>query len=391
MARSLPPLVADLGRTLWQTAGMKMPAIESLARNVSMKRLVRDADERAVSQEWASWYNTSFEPYWFERHQYSRGRRLAKQPHATKDATLYARDERGQITRIRTWSGFLRKWHGEETFLPERDGVIVGYRFGGDGRLANVNRWTFDGERRLLFHEVWFAEAKRSGSQRFIYEDGLLARVDVKDWGHGWKLTHDGLGRLESIVTVYDEGEHEIYRRPAKGEKLDELLALIVDQLRELIPKAAARAKPRSPAYALLLVVDEEEWRYLLPPTLVMGFEEDRRRFRAQQPDRLREFLWSAAELEGRPIHALELRDARLLKACERANQHLWKGGKQARVTPLVRRLAKELQTLDWPALRKVSDDFVVYATSLEGDGWRDVRRDAPAAIKKRLIARKEL
>jgi len=38
-----------------------------------------------------------------------------------------------------------------------------------------------------------------------------------------------------------------------------------------------------------------------------------------------------------------------------------------------------------------VSDDFVVYATSLEGDGWRDVRRDAPAAIKKRLIARKEL
>ncbi len=369
----------------------KSPPIGSLARGASMKKLVAACGARVVTKQWATDAIWSPEPYYFERNQYSRGRKLSKQPARTKDATLYGYDANGDVARVRSWSGFLGEWHEEELFLPRQNGVVVGYRFRVDGDLLNVHRYNYDGEGRLVLHEVWFGEAKRSASQQFVYDDGRLVRVRVKNWGSDFALTWDDLGRLATIAEVWKGKRSVVYRRPPKGETLAELLAAVRERLRELVPRVAAKFKPKSTAYALLLVVDEEEWRHMLPPTLAMGFEEDRARFRAAHPHRVKDFLWSAPELPSYDVDALELRDRRLEAAATRANQHLWKDGKHAKVAPLLRGLARELQALDWRSLRSVSDDFIVYVTRAEGDGWQDVRRDAPADVRRRLVARGEL
>ena len=151
-----------------------------------------------------------------------------------------------------------------------------------------------------------------------------------------------------------------------------------------MLAATVAKAKPRSEAYALMLVVDEEEWRHALPPSLTLGFGEDRTRLAEQYGDRIADVMWSVPELDSE----LHLADSRLDAACKRANQLVWKASAYGKVTRFVRALAKELQALDWARVRRVSDDFVVYATRLEGDGARDVRRDAPPAVKKRLVAR---
>ena len=377
-------------RTTARSAKDEAP-LATLARGAKLAHLVAQCEARVVARQWVSDDIWSPEPLWFERHQYSRGRKLAKQPAPTKDAKQYGYDATGAIARIRDWSGFLHRWHEEELFLPLRDGVLVGYRFRVDGTLLNVDRYTHDAAGRLVHHESYFAdtESRRTGSQRFVWRDGLLERVNVKNWGCSWVLEWDEVGQLLAIAEVWKKQAHEIYRRPPKGETLAGLLDIVWERLRAVIPTVASKVKPKSTAYALALVVDEEEWRYLLPPSLAIGFEEDRARVRASHPDRMRDHLWSAVELPTFDVPVLELRDARLAAACKRANQHLTKRGKAGK--PLLRQLVRELQALDWRALRRVSDDFVVYATSVEGDGWRDVRRDAPAVMRRRLIDRKEL
>ena len=113
----------------------------------------------------------------------------------------------------------------------------------------------------------------------------------------------------------------------------------------------------------------------MLPPSLVLGVD--------AKPGKR---VWDAADMFESP--ALELRDQLLAKVCTRANQHIWKAGSHAKVTPMLRRVAAKVQQLDWPKLRAVTDDFVVYVTALEGDGDKHVRRDAPPVLRKKLRER---
>lgn len=359
------------------------PTISTLARNARLAPLIAACEKRVVSRQWATSDIWSPEPLWFERHRYGKGRKLAAQPAKNKDAHLYGYDARGIPARVRQWSGFLGKWHEEELYVPDGN-VLVRYRFRTDGKLMNVERFSHDDDGRPVLQEVAFVESKKSATQKFVWKDGLLVRVDAKNWGASYKLTWTALGELEAIFEVWKGRPHEIYRRPKKGETLAGLLAIIRERLLAIIPRAVAKAKPKSEAYALMLVCDEEEWRHALPPSLTLAFEEDRVRLAKSYGDRMADVMWSAPEIDSE----IDLSDARLDAACKRANQIVWRDSAHAKVTRFVRAVAKELQALDWSKLRKVNDDFVVYATRLEGDGELDVRRDAPPAIKKRLVAR---
>lgn len=365
---------------------MSAPALATLAQQARIAKLVGACEARVVRRQWASWDIWSPEPLYFERNQYSRGRKLAKQPARKHDAKLYGYAADGRVARVQSWSGFLGKWNEEELYVPVGDRVVVSYRFRVDGTLMNVHRYTSDADGRLVLHEVFFGEAKRVARQKFVWRDGLLERVDVTSWGHSWKLDWDDIGQLQKIFGVSSGKSHEIYRRPATGETLPALLELIRDRLIEVIPAVFAKEKPKSKAYALALVVDEEEWRYMLPPLLACGFEADRAEIHATRPQYMLDKLWSAAEIYGSPT--LELRDRRLAAAAKRANQQIWSAGAQGKVTPMLREVARALQAIDWKSRRAVTDDFVVYVTALEGEGPRHVRRDAPPALRKQLKAR---
>ncbi len=367
-------------------------ALRALADAAKLAPLLAQCEARVASRQWASGWIWSPEPLWFERNQYSRGRKLAKQGSTKQIAKQYGYDAEGGVVRIRDWSGFLGKWHEEELFVPEDDRTVIAYRFRVDGTLLNVHRYVHDDDGLLVEHEIYFAEAKRSGAQTFVWEDGLLTRVDVERWGQSWTLEWNDLGLLRAIFSVSPgHPPTEIYRRPEKGETLGGLLDVISERLLEVIPRVVSKVKPRSPAYALLLVLDEEEWRYPLPPSLALAFEADRTRLRTTYADRMRDVIWSAPEMATFDVPGLALRDPRLAAAAKRANQHLAAKGTQSKAKALVREVSRSLQKLEWSTFRAVTEDFVVYVTTLDGDGWRDVRRDAPPALVKRLIARGEL
>lgn len=177
-----------------------MVALATLATKANLKALVARCEAQVKTRQWASWDIWSPEPYWFERNQYSRGRRLKAKPAKSKDAKLYGYDAAGQVVRIRSWSGFLGSWHEEELFV--RDGrVLIAYRFNVDGTLMNVHRYTHDDAGRLILHEVSFAK-KGTATQRYVWKNDVLVRVDVKNWGQSWRLQHDELGQLEVVEAL---------------------------------------------------------------------------------------------------------------------------------------------------------------------------------------------
>lgn len=317
-----------------------MEPLAALAERADAAVAIADADARTVSQQWATHWLLSHEPLWFERHQHSGGRKLAAQPEVTADALLYSFDANGEVTRIRRWSGFLKRWHEDEVFAREGD-VVTGYRFDARGAAMNVDRYTFEGS-RLVMHEKYAVRAKKLGRERYVWSGAQLLRVDVENWGHSWALTWSG-DALEAIHAVYAQGPSEIWRRPRSDESLETLLPSI----RELWLREVTDLLAKQPPFThLAVVLDEEAYNRLLPPSFALGTEAQRGGF-------------NPAELA-----ELHVDGASLLALCVRANQLLWSDGQYDRAREFTRELAA--------ALRKNFDGVTVYATALDADHEAD-------------------
>lgn len=315
-------------------------SLAALAERADAAALIAEADARAVSQQWASHWLLSHEPLWFERHQHSRGRQLAAQPDVTQDALLYSFDARGEVVRVRSWSGFLKRWHEDEVFRREGD-VVTGYRFDAKGKPMNVDRYTYDGQ-RLMTHEKYAVRAKRSGRESYVWDGAKLLRVDVENWGHSWALTWHG-EQLEVIAAVYAEGASEVWRRPRDEESLEVLLPRIRDRW---LAGAVALLDARQTFTHVAVVLDEEAYNHLLPPSLALGTDAQRGEF-------------NPAELT-----ELHVDDAELLTLSVRANQLLWSEGRYDAAQAFCRELATALRAR-WPGV-------LVYATSLDADHASD-------------------
>ncbi|MGV3622136.1 MAG: hypothetical protein ACO1OB_15035 [Archangium sp.] len=204
----------------------------------------------------------------------------------------------------------------------------------------NVDRYTYEGT-RLVTHEKYAARAKKLGRETYVWSGHRLTRVDVENWGHSWALTWSA-DQLEAIHAVYAQGPSEIWRRPRVDESLDTLLP----QIRERWLAGAKKRLTGQTFTHVAVVLDEEAYNHLLPPSLALGTEAQRGEF-------------NPAELE-----ELHVDDAELLASCVRANQLLWSDGRYDRARDFTRDLAAEL--------RKQLPGVTVYATTLDADHEAD-------------------
>ena len=93
----------------------------------------------------------------------------------------------------------------------------IAYRYSVDGTLMGVRRLTHDAKGRLVLQELYAAARKVAWSLRYVWRDGLLARVNrPKSGGHSWALEWDARGRLAKIaVSRIDQGFAPIPTREA--------------------------------------------------------------------------------------------------------------------------------------------------------------------------------
>ncbi|MBX3466267.1 MAG: hypothetical protein KF878_05140 [Planctomycetes bacterium] len=101
----------------------------------------------------------------------------------------------------------------------------------------------------------------------------------------------------------------------------------------------------------------------LLPPSLAVGLERERRTWRAESDDR----VWAASEFENFETPALTLDDPDLLRRCARLRQLLNRAENASRaLVALYREVAVELNSRDWSDVLPVTSDFVVFPSDVE-------------------------
>ena len=138
-----------------------------------------------------------------------------------------------------------------------------------------------------------------------------------------------------------------------------------------------AKAKIREPAYCLAISYDGSEDE--LPPDLAVGLESERRRVLAKGKD-AKAALWDATRFATYRGGAVKLDAPALAEASEKLLQMVLM--KEALHVPgkLLNDVAADLNRRSWKGVLRTTDDFVVYATDVDGTG---LKKDLMAAVPK--------
>jgi hypothetical protein len=182
------------------------------------------------------------------------------------------------------------------------------------------------------------------------------------------ELEYDGIGRL-SVIRRVNRGPkapraYVLYRRPKKGQSLNELAEVIREKLVRRMPEALRAMRLKGAVYCVILLYTKED-AIVLPPTLAIGLEAERRGWVKKLGRRAKDMVWNYPEFRHTDFTP-RWGDPELMRACELFNQQLAMGGSSNRGRKVLNDVARELASADWSRAFDVTDDFVVFALDYE-------------------------
>jgi YD repeat-containing protein len=313
------------------------------------RKSLKAAAERAVVRwEWASWGRPAIEPFTFERGGFAPGKPIAK-PRGTPKSGVhaYGYDAEGRLVLERehtSWKGLTK-----DTYFVHTDEGIEEWHFdkewAGEARVINVGWYEVDEERRVV--SSWFAYAHgKPVKHTYLWKKGLLRQITgpVDE-----RLSYDKDGQL---TTVTKDGQVS-YTRAVPGQLLADLAPAIAKELEASIRKQVAKLRSEEQVRALVLVIDEENYRYTLPPILAAPTVSER----ARHP----------AEWELFDVDELEYETKKLLALCDTANQDIWQNERFREAHAVVKGVAAKL-TARAPAGRgwRRAKGFTCFVVNLE-------------------------
>jgi hypothetical protein len=362
------------------------------------KQRKRAAEAQVARWEWATNDDRSLEPLYFERNKFSRGKRLPGKPAVLREGCVaYGLDDRDRVIVERSYVPLGGRPAHYETFYTYSKQAIewIRYDYTSDRKVLAVRRARLSGDR---IDSIQACGQYGASTERYIYDNGNVVRIerDVHDFSHPipdqqrWSdfyvITWDALGRVATIGQSAPGTSRvsTVFKRPAKGETLADILAVLEHRLVAHIRAAAVALRLKQPAYALVLAYDGEG-NDMLPPSIGVGLARERDKWLSSVPDEGAWLLWNPAEFKHYARGPLQLEDKQLLSLCTKANQQIamkdkWKAGRD-----LLDRVSARLRALPWNSLMPVTDDFVVYAVDYE---LGVLRRTLRTAAGKQQFAR---
>jgi hypothetical protein len=357
------------------------------------KTLKKSCEGRVVRWQWATFAIHEAEPYYHERHKIARGRKLKVKPaKVTSGMHQYGFDADGRVVIVRDYTEFKGRFY--EEFFTYGDRVVEGTLFDGSSekRVINVTCKTFDGDGKIIQYEA----VATGGESTEIYEYARDRLKVIRKSGISYlprsvyrfddELEYDAIGRL-SVIRRVDlspkaSRPHILYQRPQKGQSLNELAEVIREKLVRRTPQALRAKRLKGPAYCVILLYTNED-SIVLPPTLAIGLEEERRDWIEELGRGTKDMIWNYPEFKHTDVTP-PWKDAELLAACELFNQQVAVGGKSNRARKLLNEIARELASADWSQTFDVTDDFVVFALDYE---YEDFRANLKASVSPQRLA----
>jgi hypothetical protein len=354
---------------------------------VAYKKLKKSCEARVVRWEWATFAIHEAEPYYHERHKVARGRMLKAKPSRAKAGMhQYGFDLDGHVVVVRQYTEFKGAFY--EEFFTRADGVVAGTLFDyfRDKRVINVTRQIFDGDGKITRFET--VATGGEWTETYEYDGDRLTLIRRSGVGYSPKasyrfddeLEYDEIGRL-SVIRRVNLGPkaprpYVLYRRPQKGQSLNELAEVIREKLVPRMPEALRAMRLKGAVYCVILLYTKED-AIVLPPTLAIGLEAERRRWVKELGRGAKEMVWNYPEYRHTDL-APAWGDAELMAACELFNQQVAVGGNSNRARKVLNDVARELASADWSRAFDVTDDFIVFALDYE---YEDFRANLKASV----------
>ncbi|MEB2311278.1 MAG: hypothetical protein OZ921_01800 [Sorangiineae bacterium] len=354
------------------------------------------AEAKVTTWEWATGPLHEALPLAIERSELKRGRRLREPPATPDGAYEYGFDERRRLSVIREHVDRSRAY--EEFFAYRDDGFErARFDYSSEHRLLAVTECAVQGARvvKTATHAV-----EGSSTELYEYRGARPIAVAVNQRSHDGQeapydvaVEYDELGVLGRVQHVYPNGyARTVFRRPASRPTLASLSAVVRERLIESVPELVGCLALEEPAFAVLLVSDAEDGGSL-PPLLAVGLASERAAWLREHGTRAREHAWNPASYRHFDVPALTFDAPELLAAGQLLGELFRSRASPERsVRKLLDEVAADLNRAAWPPHFPRTDDFVVFATDLEGtDAARALRVAAAPAERVEQLRRQGL
>jgi len=255
-----------------------------------------------------------------------------------------------------------------EEFITHHEDTLEVLRFV-RGRLERVSRLLFQG--RLLIedesviqgvyqHTLTRYEGSKTKLQQSLNNKGqVFFEIDFGPHGE------------QSYFRVRRDGSRfQLYQPLPKGITVKSLKETVRKRLVEVIPELVSAAAIREPIYCVALAYDDEG-NDALPPTIGIGLESERQRWKVEHGKKAKDFVWNPAEFHHFEKSYTQLSDDALEEACDYLNGRWAEGDSASSAAKLLMETAVALTQRDWPRSVHRTQDFVVYAIGFEGSGLR--------------------
>jgi hypothetical protein len=336
------------------------------------KAFKKQAESAVARWEWASGELYSLRPWYHVIHDVPRGRRLAAPPARKVDIYKFGFDAADRLAVVWEYVGYPGKYC--DHFLVRKGDEILEYQysFARDFKAApeHVARYRFAGDRLLSYERLGKG---RSTTEAYEYDGDRLVRIHCAVGLDGGKRTvtraYDFAYSSNGEVARIEQDDHTVVYQGArpKPPKLSALLDAMRQALVKRIPAAVRSFKLTEPAFCLALAYDGEAYEGMLPPTITLGLQSERRAWEAAGTKKvLRELLWDPQTFRTFDADGLNYCDDRVLRIAEGIVAQLKSSGDSEPARTLLVAACRELNKLKWQTLTAVTDDFVVYPVDLE-------------------------
>jgi len=237
------------------------------------------------------------------------------------------------------------------------------------GNLERVSRRKFQQHRQIEDESV----VQGCYQHTLMHYEGSKIKLQqsLNNQGHVFfEIDFDSHGQQSYFRVRRDGSRFQLYQPLPKGITVKSLKETVRNRLVALIPELVSATGIREPIYCVALVYDDEG-NDALPPTIGIGLESERQRWKTEHRKRAKDFVWNPAEFHHYEKTHTQLSDDALDEACEYLNSKWAEGSSTSPAAKLMIETAVELNHVDWPASIQRTDDFVVYAVGAEGSGLR--------------------
>jgi hypothetical protein len=255
-----------------------------------------------------------------------------------------------------------------EEFITHDEDTLEVLRFV-RGKLERVSRLRFQGQ--LLIEDESVIQGFYQHT-RMRYEGSKnKLQQSLNNKGQVFLEIDFGPHGEQSYFRVRRDGSRFQLCQPLpKGITVKSLKETVRKRLVALIPELVSAAAIREPIYCVALAYDDEG-NDALPPTIGIGLESERQRWKAEHGKKAKDFVWNPAEFHHYEKSHTQFSDDALEEACDYLNGKWAEVGSASSAAKLLMETAVTLNQANWPLAVQRTQDFVVYAIGFEGSGLR--------------------